>query len=41
MLVYRVVADFCAGKGFQFTSVGDATLDGFAEPVALGVTGWP
>ena len=33
--VRRVVADLCAGKGFEFTSVGDATLKGFDEPVAL------
>ncbi len=35
VLVSRVVADLCAGKGFEFTSVGDATLKGFDEPVAL------
>jgi class 3 adenylate cyclase len=35
VLVSRVVAGLCAGKGFEFTSVGDATLKGFDEPVAL------
>ena len=35
MLVSRVVADLCAGKGFEFTSAGDATMKGFDEPVAL------
>ena len=25
----------CAGKDFEFTSVGDATLRGFDDPVAL------
>ena len=35
VLVSRVVADLCAGKGFDFTPVGDATLKGFDEPVAL------
>ncbi len=35
VLVSRVVADLCAGKGFEFTSVGDATMKGFDEPVAL------
>ena len=35
VLVSRVVADLCAGKGFEFASVGDATLKGFDEPVAL------
>ena len=35
VLVSRVVADLCAGKGFTFTSVGDATMKGFDEPVAL------
>ena len=35
MLVSRVVADLCAGKGFDFTSVRDATLKGFDGPAAL------
>ena len=35
MLVSRVVRDLCAGKTFEFTSMGDATLKGFDEPVAL------
>ena len=35
VLVSRVVADLCAGKGFDFTSAGDATMKGFDEPVAL------
>ncbi len=35
VLVSRVVRDLCAGKTFTFTSVGDATLKGFDEPVAL------
>ncbi len=35
VLVARVVADLCAGKTFQFTSVGEATLKGFDEPVTL------
>ena len=28
-------AELCTGKMFEFTSVGDATLKGFDEPVAL------
>ncbi len=35
MLVSNVVRELCAGKGFEFTSVGDATLKGFDEPVTL------
>ena len=35
VLVGRVVVDLCAGKGFDFTSIGEATLKGFAEPVPL------
>ncbi len=35
MLVSRVVMDLCAGKTFDFTSQGDATLKGFDEPVEL------
>ena len=35
MLVSRVVRDLCAGKTFEFTSMGDATLKGFDEPVEL------
>ncbi len=35
VLVSRVVRDLCAGKTFTFTSVGEATLKGFDEPVAL------
>ncbi len=35
ILVSRVVMDLCEGKTFQFTSVGDVTLKGFDEPVAL------
>ena len=35
ILVSRVVADLCAGKGFEFTSAGDASMKGFDEPVAL------
>ncbi len=35
VLVSNVVRELCAGKGFEFTSVGDATLKGFDEPVAL------
>jgi hypothetical protein len=41
VLVSRVVADLCAGKGFEFTSIGDATLKGFDEPVALSEVGRP
>lgn len=39
VLVSRVVADLCAGKGFEFTPAGDATLKGFDEPVALFAVG--
>ena len=35
VLVSRVVRELCAGKTFEFTSVGEATLKGFDEPVAL------
>ncbi len=35
MLVSNVVRELCAGKTFEFTSVGEATLKGFEEPVAL------
>jgi class 3 adenylate cyclase len=35
VLVSRVVMDLCAGKTFQFTSAGEATLKGFDKPVAL------
>ncbi|HJM89428.1 MAG TPA: adenylate/guanylate cyclase domain-containing protein [Dehalococcoidia bacterium] len=35
VLVSRVVMDLCAGKTFEFTSAGDATMKGFDEPVAL------
>ena len=35
VLVSRVVADLCAGKGFAFASAGDVSLKGFGEPVAL------
>ncbi|MCA9831407.1 MAG: adenylate/guanylate cyclase domain-containing protein [Dehalococcoidia bacterium] len=35
VLVSRVVADFCAGKRLQFSHHTDATLKGFAVPVAL------
>ncbi len=35
VLVSDVVRQLCEGKGFEFTSVGDATLKGFDEPVAL------
>jgi class 3 adenylate cyclase len=28
-------ASSCSGKTFEFTSVGDATLKGFDEPVTL------
>ena len=34
MLVSRVVRELCAGKTFEFTSAGDATLKSFDEPVA-------
>jgi class 3 adenylate cyclase len=29
------VHDLCAGKQFEFTSLGEATLKGFDEPVTL------
>ncbi len=35
VLVSRVVMDLCAGETFEFTSLGEATLKGFAEPVKL------
>ena len=35
VLVSRVVMDLCAGKTFEFTSQGDATMKGFDEPVTL------
>ncbi len=35
VLVSNVVMELCEGKTFEFTSVGDATLKGFDEPVAL------
>ncbi|MEE8422229.1 MAG: adenylate/guanylate cyclase domain-containing protein, partial [Dehalococcoidia bacterium] len=35
VLVSNVVRELCAGKTFEFTSVGEATLKGFDEPVAL------
>ncbi len=35
VLVSRVVMDLCEGKTFTFTSIGDVTLKGFDEPVAL------
>jgi class 3 adenylate cyclase len=35
VLVSNVVRQLCAGKTFAFMSVGDATLKGFDEPVAL------
>lgn len=35
VLVSRVVADLCAGKRFKFESLGDVSLKGFPEPVAL------
>ena len=37
LLVSRVVADLCAGKGFEFAPAGDATLKGFDAPVTLFV----
>jgi class 3 adenylate cyclase len=30
-----VVREPCAGKTFEFTSMGDATLRGFDEPMTL------
>ena len=35
VLVSNVVRELCAGKTFTFTSIGDVTLKGFDEPVAL------
>ncbi len=35
MLVSNVVRELCEGKTFKFTSMGEATLKGFDEPVAL------
>ena len=35
VLVSNVVRELCAGKTFAFTSVGEATLKGFDEPVTL------
>ena len=35
MLVSNVVRELCAGKTFEFTSQGEATLKGFDEQVAL------
>ena len=35
VLVSNVVRELCAGKLFDFTAQGDATLKGFDEPVAL------
>jgi adenylate cyclase len=35
VLVSRVVIALCAGKTCQFTTLGEATLKGFDEPVAL------
>ena len=35
VLVSNVVRELCAGKTFEFTSMGEATLKGFDEPVAL------
>ncbi len=35
VLVSDVVRQLRAGKTFQFTSAGDATLKGFDEPVTL------
>ncbi len=39
MLTSRVVMDLCAGKTFTFEEVGEATLKGFDEPVALYAVG--
>jgi hypothetical protein len=33
--ISNVVRELCAGKRFEFTSTGDATLKGFDKPVAL------
>jgi class 3 adenylate cyclase len=35
VLVSNVVRELCAGKTFEFTSMGDATMKGFDEPVGL------
>jgi class 3 adenylate cyclase len=35
VLVSNVVRELCAGKTFEFTSIGETTLKGFDEPVAL------
>ena len=35
VLCSNVVRELCAGKAFEFTSLGEATLKGFSEPVAL------
>jgi len=35
VLVSNVVRELCAGKSFEFTPIGEATLKGFSEPVAL------
>ncbi len=35
VLVSNVVQELCAGKTFELTSQGDATLKGFDEPVTL------
>ena len=39
VLVSRVVMELCEGKSFEFTSMGDATLKGLDEPVALYAVG--
>jgi hypothetical protein len=31
----RLIVDLCAGKGFEFSSAGEATLKGFEEAVGL------
>ena len=35
VLVSNVVRELCAGKTFEFTSVGETTLKGFDEQVTL------
>ena len=35
VLVSNVVRELCAGKTFEFTSLGESTLKGFDEPVTL------
>jgi len=35
VLVSNVVRELCAGKTFEFTSIGEATLKRFDEPAAL------